>query len=546
MASVIRSTKRPSKVTLGGGPRPKGSLQLPYYPLAQSTLTIAKVRSDRTEVYVPVGFAGFYVRNGSRHRILMHPTKRQTIELKNGDSLALKAGDLHILCKFTPITSTRPVARAKPNPDWRLSPWRLFLASAEEARIFGIGAACAAVLIGSILLGLSHRPYATPQSLQDLDESYLLRFIAPDHFRTLPEALQSQLDRSNMVGSTLDYYGSISELLSARQPRAEKLLYPTSVTKLQATFRQQQREIRAQDEKRSAADVQQDSRLRTSLLYLPAVRGTSADADMARIVAKIDLMQKHLQNRLTLRRQVTQSFLADPAYSYDSLTGKRSNRSSKNKTKGVFSYKLPDHEKRLYDEAETLAKAAARYQNQDPSPGSVWSSLGDKSDAPQSSLFADQQNKSDELKTWVVSAEAVHFPPALPLASYNRPVGHRSRLVELDGISFDRRPVVKRRAPLTGRVNPHLIERVIKDKRFELQLCYELALRRDARAAGAMDWKWRINSKGQTTDLQLISSDFKDRRMATCIERKIKRWHFPKPRDGSVEVQYPFRFKPTQ
>ena len=545
IAAVGKPVERASKITLGGGPKPKGTLKLPYYALAQPTLTIAKVRPDRVEVYVPVGFKGFYVSKGSRHQVPMHPTKQQTIELTIGDLAVLKAGDLHVLCKFEPRGKNRQLGKIKPNRDWRLSPWHLFIGSKVETRIVGVGAASAAILLSGILLGLAHRPYTKPEGLRDLDKSYLLRFIAPDHFRTLPEALQGRLQRSNMIGSALDYYGSISDLLSDRQPRAKELLYPSSIDRLQATYNRQQQEIRTQDEQRLATDRQQSNRLRTSILYLPAVRGTSANADMARIVSKIDAMQQHLNKRLDLRRQVTESFLADPAYSYDSLTGKRSSSSSGMKTKGVFAYKLPDQEQRLYDAAEKLAKSAERYQGRLFKDDGDWSRPGHdpKSSSP---LNFEEFPVESESKTWVVTAKTVHFPPAIALASYHQPIGDTGRLGELDGIDFDRRSPVKQKEPLTGQVNPHLIERVIKDKRFELQLCYELALRRDARAAGEMNWKWRINSKGQIADLRLVSSDFKDRRMQTCIEQKIRRWRFPKPRDGSVEVQYPFRFKPTQ
>jgi hypothetical protein len=100
--------------------------------------------------------------------------------------------------------------------------------------------------------------------------------------------------------------------------------------------------------------------------------------------------------------------------------------------------------------------------------------------------------------------------------------------------------------PLVGQIDPNLIESFIKNNRYQLQLCYELALRRNELATGTMEWRWRIDSRGSISDVALVSSSIADQRMVECVKRKISAWRFPRPNRGSIEVSYPFEFAPTK
>jgi hypothetical protein len=108
------------------------------------------------------------------------------------------------------------------------------------------------------------------------------------------------------------------------------------------------------------------------------------------------------------------------------------------------------------------------------------------------------------------------------------------------------RKPAKSKEALVGEIDPALIERYIKQNRYQLQLCYELALRRNEAASGTMEWRWRIDSRGVISDVALVASAIKDQSMIQCIQRKISAWSFPRPRRGSVEVSYPFEFSPSK
>ena len=86
----------------------------------------------------------------------------------------------------------------------------------------------------------------------------------------------------------------------------------------------------------------------------------------------------------------------------------------------------------------------------------------------------------------------------------------------------------------------------IEGNRYQLKLCYDVALRRDHAAQGTMEWSFRIDTRGQIYEIALISSTIKDEKMAQCIRQKLSKWRFPRPRHGSVEIRYPFQFAPAK
>ena len=119
-----------------------------------------------------------------------------------------------------------------------------------------------------------------------------------------------------------------------------------------------------------------------------------------------------------------------------------------------------------------------------------------------------------------------------------------SEVVTVDVMASSSTAVVD--APLHLTFDPNVVESFIRENKYQLQLCYELALRRNEVASGTMEWRWRIDSRGFISDVALLSSGIKDQRMATCIRQKISTWRFPRPRRGSVEVSYPFEFSPAK
>jgi hypothetical protein len=102
------------------------------------------------------------------------------------------------------------------------------------------------------------------------------------------------------------------------------------------------------------------------------------------------------------------------------------------------------------------------------------------------------------------------------------------------------------REPLIGTLDPKKIQETVDKYRFELQLCYELALRRNQQLAGSMEWQWHLDSTGEIYDIELLQTTIQDQQMIQCVKQKIASWSWPKPQKGSIQVSFPFYFKPAK
>ena len=54
--------------------------------------------------------------------------------------------------------------------------------------------------------------------------------------------------------------------------------------------------------------------------------------------------------------------------------------------------------------------------------------------------------------------------------------------------------------------------------------------------------RFTIGTDGRVTKANIVSSSLADEQVKQCILRRIKRWKFPKPDEGTVTVSYPFIF----
>ena len=83
------------------------------------------------------------------------------------------------------------------------------------------------------------------------------------------------------------------------------------------------------------------------------------------------------------------------------------------------------------------------------------------------------------------------------------------KIAHIQASDFDLRKAGMVKEPLQGKLNPDLISRTIQNNRFDLQLCFELALRRNQGTAGVMEWQWRLDSRGKISDIELLQTSIK-------------------------------------
>jgi hypothetical protein len=96
---------------------------------------------------------------------------------------------------------------------------------------------------------------------------------------------------------------------------------------------------------------------------------------------------------------------------------------------------------------------------------------------------------------------------------------------------------------VSGFLSAEQINRVVQANRAAIKYCFETALQRQPRLNGAVHAQWRIDRKGLVTTTRVHKSTLHDAGVEGCILRQIKRWKFPEPDGGEVDVVYPFLFR---
>lgn len=87
------------------------------------------------------------------------------------------------------------------------------------------------------------------------------------------------------------------------------------------------------------------------------------------------------------------------------------------------------------------------------------------------------------------------------------------------------------------------IQRVVARKGRAIRYCYEKELQRFRNLKGKIKVKWIIGLTGKVEKVTIIQDSIKNRRMNSCIKRKIKRWRFKKPKGGKCVIAFPFLFR---
>lgn len=508
----------PRRVSMGAGFWHR--LHLPFYPLTRSMEVIAITRRG-VRLLADQSWDGFASRKGTIHHWKERSPDADPLVLERGDYASLHRNDLRVLVKIAeaPAAENTPLSKEYRGGGF----WRLFWGQREERRTLALGVLCAAIVFAGIVGGLLRRHPESPRTLKDLDTSYSLAFIHPKHLETLPEALHGSLDRRRPVEQAFDFYAGFYSLLIGNDGNFS-FLYPQSVSTYKIARLAQKSELAQRTRLQTRLDAMAQEDKASGILVIPAVKGESLAGQVLRVLDKTAILHDNYQETLTRRRKTTTAFQADPGYDFSEYKhlvpkGKGAEEIAKIR---VFS-QLTDEEA-MYKEASDLAVRANREQRRIREQRQAFTPLTQESSDP------------------------IGMPGGTRFASFLTPEDTSLLNVKLDGLRVSRfgekKPEVKE--PLVGELDPKLIERIISKNRFQLQLCFELALRRNEAVNGTMKWQWRLDSRGRISDLTLLSTSIHDPQMKNCIRKKIAGWKFPRPRRGSVEITYPFHFKPAR
>lgn len=94
-----------------------------------------------------------------------------------------------------------------------------------------------------------------------------------------------------------------------------------------------------------------------------------------------------------------------------------------------------------------------------------------------------------------------------------------------------------------GELDPALVARAVRTRLGSIKSCYEGALRDKPDLEGRVTIHWTITTAGTTTAVHVEANSFPDRAVPDCIADVVRRWTFPPPTGGSVDVSFPFVFQ---
>lgn len=509
-------------ITLGGGPL--SSLRIPQYPFT-STVVVARKARKKITIKVDGSWSGFAVVDG---KLLRFDGKLSPEDIVLGpqDYASLYKNDLRILIKIGPLSVPKvtPVNRAYMAPLTKL-----IVETPYEARAMAAAIVAAVIFLGGLAMGLKTRHVAPPQTLKELDADYSLAFIEPKHLATLPEAMHGNLDRKIPIAQSIDFYTAFSQMMLGMPIDHENWLFPSSVSLAERRSQKLQEAGEKVGRLQDKITEQIKPQWSQGILAIPMIIGDAAPTTMVRLKSHIDVLHDSLAETLDLRRETIKQFRADSDYEfgrYKNLGGSATNNASEKLSKIKVFNELTDEEA-MYHEAETLAARAEAEQVLIRSKRSAYAPLTENAlsviriQSPNSTMTFHALDHHRALEKKLSMLRASHFGP-------------------------EQQQKKAPQEPLLGEIDPKLIEKTIAKNRFELQLCYELALRRNQNLGGTMKWQWRLDTRGQISDITLINSTIQDPQMRNCVRSKITKWKFPRPRRGSVEVTYPFHFKPAR
>lgn len=126
-----------------------------------------------------------------------------------------------------------------------------------------------------------------------------------------------------------------------------------------------------------------------------------------------------------------------------------------------------------------------------------------------------------------------------------------ARLVEKAELRGTRVPTITRaglasmRPPQSGgHLDRDVIRRIVRAHIHEVRGCYDIAMKRDPQARGRVAIRFTIAASGKVSDSAVAESNLADADVGPCIAAAVRRWKFPRPEGGSVELTYPFVLEP--
>jgi len=96
---------------------------------------------------------------------------------------------------------------------------------------------------------------------------------------------------------------------------------------------------------------------------------------------------------------------------------------------------------------------------------------------------------------------------------------------------------------VVGKLDKHIIQRIVRQNTGRFRLCYENGLRNNPSLSGRVKVDFVINTQGDVSSAS-GSGDLPDQAVVSCVTKAFRNLSFPKPEGGIVKVAYPLVFSP--
>lgn len=504
-------------------------LSVPFGPFS-TPQELFRCKKGTVRIFYSRKTSGLFKRkNGDVQQIRHHKTE---IELAHGDYGWMTFGEFRVIYKLDKTPQRKEVVKSAPRLAVMASPMDFMFASGMEVKAFFASCAAAALLMMGAFLGLT----ATkgPGHVIALEPSFQLAWVSYEHFPMLPEILQKDLDRRNLLASTVAFVRKVTDVLSFGDSEiSSPPLLPSTEKIWKQSFEEQRKELSRIEESQKHRAELLAVKPHSAVLVIPAVSGETLEAKALRGLDKLELLRKAAEKNLALRREFTPIFENEKTYDYTSNSApeKPANTAAQEALSKIHVFKPASDEDIMYLEAKNFSDRAK---------------------------LAQAKNLRSIAESRIVTTEPIALAKDLDgiRLAFGDDEGLSERSQKIDRIpaldigpkkphSINQVSVEPQEAPV-GILEPHIIQKTVAQNRYQLQACYEMALRRNLNTKGQMEWQWQVDPRGKVAAVSLISTTIHDKQMVDCVRSRLAAWRFPRPRRGSVAIKYPFEFKASE
>lgn len=502
-------------------------LGVTLYPLSRP-ISVVNATKNGTYIEIDHPWDGFLMSGGEMIKITGYRDLGKSFRFTPGDIASLGWNDLRILIKVEQSTSKTQFSLPKIStlkPKYRTPLAEMLFPSSEFKKSFLYGLIAACFVFVGIVIVLNTNETRRPSSFEELPLDYIGPFISSDHITTAPEALQKNFNSENPIAAIVPFYRSMTKTLLGVEHK-----YDTEISQSFLSALKQERQVfgkefeEAEDKKLLEEERVLASR-GTAMISLPVIKKASQREIILALIERIYKMHDGFRYSQSQKNLVIDEFQKQTGYEWDKYKreaiGSRKDKNLLTMMSGGFQEKLGIEN--VYDVSENIGSTVKQMQDY------YLSQLDENADLNQTTL-----------NTIYIGMTGNHlnFTKSLENISLNEKSG--SIIASLFGSS----PIRRTEEPLIGKINEGRVLNIISAKKFEVQLCYESALRRNQSLKGAMAWQWRIDTRGKTSDIELVQSEIPDNRFIRCVRKKLAGWKFPAAEIGSVQIYHEFKFKP--